>query len=78
MMRRMVIVPDGWPCRYAECRPGFFVFQDSLCLKSEYGGLEIASFCESGEAFWGGVTTKDDLANLSVQPVEAVWEEFEP
>lgn len=76
-MRRLVIVPDGWPCRHAECRPGFFLSKDSLCLKSEYGGLEISSFCESGEAFWGGATTKEGQDNLIVQPVNAVWEDYE-
>lgn len=73
-MKRLVIIPDGWPCRFAECRPGHFLFQDSLCLKSEYGG---DAYIESGEAFWGGVKSKEERAELIVQPVYAMWEDFE-
>lgn len=65
-MKRMVIVPDGWPCAYEECRPGHFVYADALCLKSEYGK---DGFCGSGEFF-----ARHDAV---VQPVEAVWEEYE-
>lgn len=65
-MRRLVMQPDGWPCLYAECRPGHFVYGDSLCLKSEYGG---DGYCESGEAF--------ARTEAVVQPVLAVWQEFE-
>ena len=66
-MRRLVMIPDGWPCTYEECRPGFFVFGESLFLKSEYGG---EGYCESGEAF-----ARNDSPN--VQPVISAWEEFE-
>lgn len=63
----MLIVPDGWPCSYAECRPGHFVVGGALMLKSEYGGQ---GYCESGEAYCGDRETE-------VQPVAAIWEEFE-
>ena len=65
-MKRMIIVPDGWPCLYHECRPGFFVVNESLYLKSEYGG---EGYCDTGEYF-----AKTDCM---VQPVNSVWEEFE-
>lgn len=66
-MKRLVILPDGWPCSYAECRPGFFVLDGDLFLKSEYGG---DGYCSSGEAFAGNRESE-------VQPVSAVWEEYE-
>lgn len=65
-MRRLVMQPEGWPCPYVECRPGFFVFNDNLCLKSEYGD---AGYCASGESFVRREQT--------VQPVIATWEEYE-
>lgn len=65
-MKRLVMHPDGWPCRYDECRPGHFLYGDSLCLKSEYGE---DGYCDSGEFF---VRTES-----TVQPVVAVWEEYE-
>jgi hypothetical protein len=60
------MLPDGWPCTYEECRPGFFVFGESLFLKSEYGGQ---GYCGSGEMFC--------RTDAEVQPVTEVWEEFE-
>jgi hypothetical protein len=74
-MKQLVIVPDGWPCTLAECRPGFFVSKESLCLKSEYGTND--AYVESGEYFAGGAATKEERALLIVQPVKAVWEEVE-
>lgn len=58
--------PDGWPCSYNECRPGHFVYEGSLCLKSEYGDDGL---CESGESF----CRKD----ATVQPVAPTWEDYE-
>ncbi|QIG68667.1 hypothetical protein EVB67_017 [Rhizobium phage RHph_TM3_3_14B] len=65
-MRRLVIQPEGWPCSYEECRPGFFVLDGDLFLKSEYGG---DGYCSSGEAF--------ALRNSEVQPVTYTWEVYE-
>lgn len=73
-MKRLVIQPDGWPCKFAECRPGHFLFRDYLCFRSEYGD---DAYVESGEFFWGGVKSKEERAELIVQPVSAVWEEYE-
>lgn len=66
-MKRMLIQPDGWPCTYAECPPGFFVYGTMLGLKSEYGG---EGYCDSGEAF-------AKPGDVEVQPVMAVWVEEE-
>lgn len=65
-MRRLVIVPEGWPCLYSECRPGFFTADLMLGLKTEY---EDNGYCDTGEAF----ANKDRV----VQPVNAVWEIYE-
>ena len=79
-MKRLEIQPEGWPCLLIECRPGYFVYRDALCFKSEYrnqrGHLE--AFCESGEQFWGGAKSDRDREVLAVQPVTAVWVEVEP
>ena len=78
-MIEMIIVPDGWPCTLEACRPGFFVFDNRLCFKSEYtndnGHLE--AFCESGEAFWGGAKTHQERDALRVHPVIYKWQEVE-
>lgn len=70
-MKTLTIKPDGWPCKLGECPPGHFVFEDSLCFKTEYGELEV--YNEAGEAFWGGQSTKLAVSNLIVQPVVAEW-----
>lgn len=75
-MKRLEIEPQGWPCKLKECPPGHFMFQDSLCFKSEYmpdNRLEV--FCDTGECFWGGTNTDKDREELCVQPVVAVWKE---
>lgn len=74
-MKQLIVVPDGWPCTLAECPPGFFIFRESLCLKSEYGVNE--AYVESGEYFAGGTTTKEERSLLIVQPVKSVWQEVE-
>jgi len=74
-MRRLVIEPDGWPCRFDECRPGFFLHEDNLCLKSEYGNGE--AYNEAGETFTGGSASNNDPTALVVQPVVACWEKYE-
>lgn len=73
-MKRLIINPDGWPCKFGELRPGFFTFNDGLFLKSEYG---TDAYCDSGEMFWGGVSNPTDRNDLRVQPVVAEWEEYE-
>lgn len=74
-MRRLIIEPDGWPCKLSECPPGHFVFDDSLCFKTEYGDLEV--YNEAGECFHGGVTEPEKRSALMVQPVKCLWVEEE-
>lgn len=73
-MKRLLIEPDGWTCPLRECPPGFFIFEDRLCFKSEYlndGDIEV--FNEAGEYFWGGMSMKADRDSLIVQPVTYRW-----
>jgi len=66
-MRQMTIVPDGWPRILAECRPGYFVYEDDLFLMSEYGG---ESYCSSGERCCL-------QKQVQVQPVIVKWIEVD-
>lgn len=75
-MKRLVMVPEGWPCTLAECRPGYFLWGDRLCLKDEYQEAGN-SYNEAGEIFWGGTTSGTARDALVVQPVDAIWEEYE-
>ena len=73
-MKRLTITPEGWwPCALYKCPPGFFIYNDRLCFKTEYGSDE--AYCDSGEVFWGGAVDKENRKKLIVQPVIAVWEE---
>ena len=73
---KLVLEPIDWPVQFRDCRPGFFVYNKVLCLKTEYGDNE--AFIQSGERFWGGTgICKEDLMELLVQPVIPKWEENE-
>lgn len=69
-MQRLEMKPDGFPLKLKECPPGFFLFNDSICFKSEYGD---DAFCDSGEYFWGGTSDKKDRGELIVQPLVYEW-----
>lgn len=76
MSRRILAIkPDGWPCRFADCPPGFFTDGESLCLKSEYHGEDgfAEAFNEAGEYYWGGATDKNERDALIVQPCVPAW-----
>lgn len=51
-----------------ECPIGLFVFENELCVKTEYG-LE-SYIVSSGERFWGGTDNEKDLAQIKVYPCE--------
>lgn len=74
-MKRLEIEPSAFPCKLIECPAGFFVFNNSLCFKSEYFTAEgaVEAFCDSGEMFWGGVSTVEEQRDLIVLPVQYVW-----
>lgn len=71
MTKRLVIEPDGWPGELGYIQPGLFVWDDTLCVLSQYGGE--AYLCENGDAFAGGVNNKADRSRLIVQPCKATW-----
>lgn len=62
-MKSIAIIPEGWACKIEECRPGYFMYKDLLCFKSEYGANEggIEAFNVAGEYFMP--------RNVYVQPV---------
>lgn len=64
MTKTCRIVPDGWPVKVEECPPGFFMCDDQLCFRNEYGQNGI--FNSAGEYF---VTR-----GIMVQPVIYEWE----
>ena len=69
-MKRLVINPSGWPCSLEDCPPGFFLYLEQLCFKTEYRvDNEIQVYCGSGETFC--------VDNATVQPVWAEWETYE-
>ena len=73
-MRRLMMVPVGWPCTLRQCPPGHFVCDGQLCFKTEYAkngdAGQSEAFNSAGEMLSGG----EDVA---VQPVEAQWVEDE-
>ena len=87
-MKRLVLVPDGWPCKLRECPPGLFVTDmETVCVKSQYPRVEIlasggsaywteAYIADNGDAF-GGCQDAKLREEIQVQPVKAVWEEVE-
>lgn len=73
-MKRLIIEPNGFPCKFEEYKSGFFLCGEELCLKSEYGQ---DAYCSSGEYFWGGTADIYSREQLVIQPVVAKWMEEE-
>ena len=58
-------------CKLKNCPIGLFISKNGeLCLKTEYG-LE-SYIVSSGERFWGGAKSQDDLSKVVVTPCEVV------
>jgi hypothetical protein len=71
-MAKVTLVPSQDECTLDECPPGLFLFDGTLGLKDEYGTHEgrLDVYCaDSGEYFWGGTSTLDELRKLVVQPM---------
>ena len=47
---------------------GLFMHDDTLCVKTEYGNE--AYIVWSGEYFWGGAKTKEDIGNVLILPID--------
>jgi hypothetical protein len=75
MTNVLQIEPDGWPCLLKYCRPGLFVFDNALAIKTDCcdSGGRHEVYCGDGDAFLGGVATIQERDQLTVQPVRAVW-----
>lgn len=66
----MILKPHKRRCRLVNCRPGLFLFDGELCLRTEYG---VDSYIVStGEAFWGGTGSHEARGRLWVLPVDVV------
>ena len=68
-MKKLELIPLNFPCRLGECPPGFFLFRDEVCFKSEY----TESYNSAGEYFWGGTSDKNETWALIVQPLDYKW-----
>lgn len=72
-MRKVELIPMGFPCTLAECPNGLFYFNDELCFKADYVGDVF--IVDGGSAFWGGVSDKVERSKLVVQPV--IFKDFQ-
>ena len=70
-MKRLILKPSGFPCSYAEARPGHILVDNQLCFKSEYHQEDgrPEGYASSGEFLCIDCTH-------AVQPVEYTWEEY--
>ena len=74
----MTIKPLAEPVSLDECPVGLFLFNGTLAVKTEYCTTSRyiairqvdAYIVESGEYFWGGVSTPTERAALMVTPCE--------
>lgn len=67
----MLITKKKRKVRLGNCPIGLFMFQDEVCLKSEYwiNDRPECYIVSSGEMFCGGVTDRDEYCNLFVIPL---------
>lgn len=58
--------------RLIDAPVGLFMWNDTLCLKTEYftNGRVEAYVVSSGECFWGGVRTAEEVNNIEVIPID--------
>lgn len=73
-MKRLELIPTGFPCTLAECPAGFFLKDNEVCFKSEYFTNDRPdAYCEGGCYFWGGDEGKKDINAVIVQPLISAW-----
>ena len=61
-MKELIIIPEGWRVTVAECLPGFFVYCDELCFKTDttdHNGRLLA-FRKGSGTFWGDTKNLDE------------------
>ena len=60
---KITISPE---CELRDCPIGLFLYNNELCMKTEY---DLDSYIvSSGEMFWGGVSSREELAHVKVRP----------
>lgn len=63
--------------KLSDCPPGLFIFEGTLCFKSEYHSTNEhtgfsktdAYVVDGGEYFWGGASHEKNREDLMVTPV---------
>ena len=67
----MLITKKKRKVRLGNCPIGLFMFQDEVCLKTEYwsNGKPECFIVSSGEFFCGGVADNDEYFDLFVIPL---------
>ena len=75
----MLITKKKRKVRLGNCPIGLFVFQDEICLKTEYwsNGKPECFIVSSGEFFCGGVTDNDEYFYLFVIPLNIDFNFFD-
>lgn len=73
-MKRLELIPEGWPCKLSECRPGLFVWEGNVGFKSEYVDNQgfPGAYNEAGEYHTAA------KLNSVVQPVNPKWTDEAP
>lgn len=64
-----VLLKNKRRCRLKNCPIGLFIYDDELCIKTEYG----CGYCyiiSTGEIFRGGIDNRSKLSQLLVYPVK--------
>ena len=70
LIERIELIPHGHKCKLKDCPPGFFLFENEVCLKTEYG--ENDSYLDNGEVLWGGTNSEQTREKHIVQPLVVV------
>lgn len=84
---KMIINPEGWPCKLKDCPPGFFVWEGNLCFKTEYKAMETVgpTNVPGSDVRWVAGNRIDAYnkagehfcrgEDIEVQPAIAVWDD---
>lgn len=72
-MKRLVLVPDGWPCKRNECRAGLFVTLSDCSDFWSNGAIGLNTDYNTAYLHNGDSCCYEGY----VQPVIPEWEEYE-
>jgi len=75
----MLIKKQKRKVKLGKCPIGLFLFEDCLCLKTEYwnNGKPECYIVSSGEYFVGGVLEEDKFLDLMVVPLNVEMDYFD-